>query len=170
MGEVHFKEFVGMLTEEQFTQTVKQYMDTVYRVALNCLRDPSAAEDVCQEVFLRLYRAGPDFESAEHARRWLIRVAVNECRRTLASPWRRVEPLENCETLSAPDDPAGVSAFRTMLSLPRRYRVVLHLYYYEGYSTAEIADMLSLRPSTVRSRLDRGREQLKRRLLEAENG
>ena len=59
-----------MLTEERFTQTVKQYMDTVYRVALNYLRDPAAAEDVCQEVFLRLYRFGPDFESEEH---WIVR-------------------------------------------------------------------------------------------------
>ena len=157
-----------MLTEESFTQTVKQYMDTVYRVALNYLRDPSAAEDVCQEVFLRLYRFGPDFESDEHCRRFLIRVAVNECKRTLASPWRRIEPLENCESLPT-DDPAGESVFRVMMSLPRRTRVVLHLYYYEGYKTAEIAEMLHLRPATVRSRLDRGREQLKQRLLEAEH-
>ena len=55
------------------------------------------------------------------------------------------------------------------MSLPRRYRVVLHLYYYEGYKTAEIAEMLRLRPSTVRSRLDRGREMLRQRLMEAEN-
>ncbi len=168
MGEVHFKESVGMLTEDRFTQTVKQHMDTVYRVALNCLRDPSAAEDVCQEVFLRLYRFGPEFESDEHCRRWLTRVAVNECKRTLASPWRRLEALETCETLPA-DDPAGESAFQVMMSLPRRYRVVLHLYYYEGYKTAEIAEMLRLRPSTVRSRLDRGREMLKQRLMEAEH-
>lgn len=158
-----------MLTEERFTQTVKQYMDTVYRVALNVLRDSAAAEDVCQEVFLRLYRFDPDFESEEHCRRWLIRVTVNECRRVLASPWRRVEPLENAETLPVQGEPAEESTFRVMMSLPRRYRVVLHLYYYEGYSTAEIAQMLSLRPSTVRSRLDRGRELLKQRLMEAEN-
>ena len=158
-----------MLTEEGFTRTVKQYMDTVYRAALNCLRDPAAAEDVCQQVFLRLYRFGPDFESDEHCRRWLLRVTVNECRRTFASPWRRMETLEACETLPASDDPAGESAFRAVLELPRRYRVVLHLYYYEGYKTAEIADMLRLRPSTVRSRLDRGREMLRQRLTEAEN-
>ncbi len=169
MGEVHFKEFVGMLTEERFSQMVKQYMDTVYRAALNYLRDPVAAEDVCQEVFIRLYRFGPDFESDEHCRRWLLRVAVNECRRALASPWRRVEPLENCEALPASADPAGENAFQVMMSLPRRYRVVLHLYYYEGYKTAEIAEMLRLRPSTVRSRLDRGREMLRQRLMEAEN-
>lgn len=158
-----------MLTEEKFTEAVKQYMDTVYRVALNYLRDGAAAEDVCQEVFLRLYRRAPELESPEHLRRWLIRVAVNECKRALTSPWRRVEPLETCETLPAPRDPAGESAFQMMLSLPRRYRVVLHLYYYEGYATGEIAQMLGIRPATVRSRLDRGREQLKQRLLEAEN-
>ena len=66
-----------MLTEEQFTRAVKQNMDTVYRVAVNYLRDPAAAEDVCQEVFLRLFRSSPEFESEEHCRNWLIR-ALND--------------------------------------------------------------------------------------------
>ena len=91
-----------MLTEEQFTQAVKQNMDTVYRVALNYLRDPAAAEDVCQEVFLRLFRSKPDFENKDHCRSWLIHVCINECKRALASPWRRAEPLENPELLEKP--------------------------------------------------------------------
>ena len=75
-----------MLTEEEFTQAVKMNMDTVYRVAVNCLRDPAAAEDVCQEVFLRLYRRQPELQDAQHCRNWLIHVCLNECRRVLASP------------------------------------------------------------------------------------
>ena len=158
-----------MLTEEQFTQAVKQNMDTVYRVALNYLRDPAAAEDVCQEVFLRLFRSKPDFENKDHCRSWLIHVCINECKRALASPWRRAEPLENPELLPLFEDPKDNSTFQMVMSLPKKYRIVLYLHYYEGYSTAEITKLLHLLPATVRSQLDRGRKQLKQLLLEAED-
>ena len=167
MGEKLFKE--SKMTEEIFTQTVKAYMDTIYRVALNYLRDPSAAEDVCQEVFLRLFRSGQSFEFPEHCRNWLIHVAINECRRVLASPWRRIVTTDVLPDMGDDSDPAGESVFETVMELPRKYRVVLHLYYYEGYSTKEIAQLLRLPNATVRSQLDRGREILKQRLLEAEH-
>ena len=157
------------MTEEIFTQTVKAYMDTIYRVALNYLRDPSAAEDVCQEVFLRLFRSGPSFDSPEHCRNWLIHVALNECRRALASPWRRIEIREELPSDSRVPTPEEESVFRAVMELPQKYRVVLHLYYYEGYSTKEIAGLLRRTESTVRSQLDRGRERLKQLLLEAEH-
>lgn len=73
-----------MMSETEFNTTVETYMDTLYRTALNYLRDSGAAEDVCQEVFLRLYRRSPSFDSEEHKRYWLLHVAVNECRRVLA--------------------------------------------------------------------------------------
>ena len=158
-----------MLTEEQFTRAVKQNMDTVYRVAVNYLRDPAAAEDVCQEVFLRLFRSGPEFESEDHCRNWLIHVCINECKRALASPWRRAESLVDPESLSLFEDPKDNSTFQLVMSLPKKHRIVLYLHYYEGYSTAEIAQLLHILPATVRSQLDRGRKQLKQLLLEAEH-
>ena len=158
-----------MLTEEQFTRAVKQNMDTVYRVAVNYLRDPAAAEDVCQEVFLRLFRSSPEFESEEHCRNWLIRVFINECKRALASPWRRTESLADPESLSLFENPKDNSTLQLVMSLPKKYRIVLYLHYYEGYSTAEIAKLLHILPATVRSQLDRGRKQLKQLLLEAEH-
>ena len=136
-----------MLTEEEFTQAVKMNMDTVYRVAVNCLRDPAAAEDVCQEVFLRLYRRQPDLQDAQHCRNW----------------------LDDQSALSLFEDPVDNSTFQLVMSLPEKYRTALYLFYYEGYSTAEIAKLLHILPATVRSRLDRGRKQLKQMLLEAEH-
>ena len=157
-----------MLTDEQFTRAVKQNMDAVYRVAVNYLRDPSSAEDVCQEVFLRLFRSKPDFESEDHCRNWLIHVCINECRRVLASPWRKTEPLDP-ESLSLFEDPKDNSTFQLVMSLPKKYRIVLYLHYYEGYSAEEIAKLLHIPSATVRSQLDRGRKQLKQLLLEAEH-
>ena len=72
----------------EFTILAEGHMDLVYRVALNCVRHPTDADDVTQNVMLRLLRAGPQFESEEHARRWLIRVTANESKRLLSAPWR----------------------------------------------------------------------------------
>ncbi|MBR1456835.1 MAG: sigma-70 family RNA polymerase sigma factor [Oscillospiraceae bacterium] len=141
----------------------------VYRIALNYLRDAAAAEDVGQEVFLRLFRAGPELEGPEHLKHWLIRVAINESKRALASPWRALAPLDEQREQPAFSSPETGDTFRAVMALPRRYRVVLYLHYYEGYKAVEIAKLLRLPASTVRTRLARGRELLKQRLLEAEH-
>ena len=116
-----------------------------------------------------MFRSGQNFDSAEHCRNWLIHVAINECRRALASPWRRIVTTDVLPDTGDDSDPAGESVFETVMELPRKYRIVLHLYYFEGYSTKEIAQLLRLPNATVRSQLDRGREILKQRLLEAEH-
>ena len=158
-----------MLTDTQFTQAVEQYADMVYRIALNYLRDPAAAEDAGQEVFLRLLRSRGDFQGGAHLKHWLVRVTINECKRALASPWRKVEPLEaqiGSPVFSTPDNR---EVFDLVMSLPRKYRVALYLHYYEGYKAAEIAQLLRIPASTVRTRLDRGRALLKERLTEVED-
>jgi RNA polymerase sigma-70 factor (ECF subfamily) len=158
-----------MLTEEQYTQAVKKNMDTVFRVAVNYLRDSETAEDVCQEVFLRLFRCRKDFSGEDHIRNWLIHVCINECKRSAASLWRQTESLDEIPDQNLFTEQEDNSTFQLVMSLPRKYRVVLYLHYYEGYSTEEIAKLLHILPSTVRSQLARGREQLKQMLLEAEN-
>ena len=157
-----------MLAEEQYTRAVKENMDTVYRVAVNYLRDPTTAEDVCQETFLRLFRCKTPFSGEEHIRSWLIHVCLNECKRSVSSPWRRAESMEEIPEQAFPDTRED-DTLQLVMSLPRKYRMVLYLHYYEGYSTAEIAKLLHILPSTVRSQLTRGREKLKQLLLEAEN-
>lgn len=152
---------------EQFTRVARTYMDTVYRVALNYMKSPDAADDITQEVFLRLLRTETLFESEEHIRNWLIRVTINECKRDLASRWRRVEPLEAyAEKLSFSSE-ENSETYRIVMRLPRKYRMVIYLHYYEGYSTAEIAQMLGSKQSTVCTQLERGRKLLKTMLLEA---
>ena len=154
---------------EQFTRIARKYMDTVYRVALNYLRSPDAADDITQEVFLRLLRSETLFASEEHIRNWLIRVTINECKRDLASRWRKVEPLEAYAEKLAFSSEENSETYRIVMRLPRKYRMVIYLHYYEGYSTSEIAQMLGSKQSTVCTQLERGRKLLKTMLLEADD-
>jgi len=158
-----------MLTDEKFTELVESHMNMVYRLALSYLKEPTAAEDAAQEVFLRLYRRAPEFENAEHARHWLVRVTINECKRLAASAWKNVSALEEGFFKEDAPDGKGQEIYELVMTLPVKYRVVLHLHYYEGYSTGEIAAMLKRPAATVRSQLERGRKLLKKELLEAEN-
>ena len=109
------------------------------------------------------------FICCRNCRNWLIHVCLNECRRVLASPRSAELPLDDQPALSLFEDPVDNSTFQLVMSLPEKYRTALYLFYYEGYSTAEIAKLLHILPATVRSRLDRGRKQLKQMLLEAEH-
>lgn len=155
------------MTEERFVGLAKKYMDTVFRLAYSFLKNSADAEDVTQNTLLKLYQSGEDFQSEEHVRAWLIRVAANECRSLLRSSWRTVEPLEQyMETLDLPG-PEHEDLFRVVMALPDRYRVVIYLHYYEGYSSDEIARMLNISAATVRTRLARARARLKKDLAEA---
>ena len=157
-----------MMNDEQFTRLIKRYIDTVFRVALNYLKNPADAEDVTQTTFEKLLKEKRSFESDEHIRNWLIRVAVNECKRLLRSPWRRVEPIEDYLTAVEFDNPAHAELYRAVMGLPKKYRMAIYLHYYEGYSTQEIGQILHIPKNTVCSHLKRGRELLKLELQEAE--
>lgn len=147
----------------------RQYAPAVYRLAYARTGNRADAEDVMQEVFLRLVKAGPDFDSEEHAKAWLLRVASNCANDLFRLPWRRrEEPLD--ENLSAPERPEEGSVTQAVLSLPARYRIPIHLYYYEGYSVAEIARILGRSEGTVKSRLFRARDLLRNQLREEEDG
>ena len=155
-----------MLTEREYTQAAERYLDMVYRIALNWFRHPSDAEDAAQEAMLRLWRTDTDFQSEEHLRRWLVKVTVNECKRISLRPWRsRSEALEDCDG-PVFEDREKRELYEAVMELPGKYRVPLYLYYYEGYAVNEVGELLGLRPSTVQTRLARGREKLKKMLTE----
>ena len=155
-----------MMTEKQFTEDVEQYLDMVYRIALNWFRIPADAEDVAQTVMLRLWQTETVFESEAHLRHWLTRVTVNCCKDLSRKAWkRRTVPLEAAaEPVFA--DPARQTLFQEVMALPGKYRVPLYLYYYEGYSVAEVGALLEMKPSTVQTRLARARARLKTQMEE----
>lgn len=153
-----------MLTNESFAELAEKYIDCVYRVALNALKNPADAEDVTQEVFLRLLRREGEFESAEHARHWLIRVAVNESRRAARSPWRRALPLEDWAEALTFETPERSGLFYAVMALPEKYGTVVYLHYYEGYGVKELSMLLRRPESTVKSQLLRARARLRETL------
>lgn len=141
---------------------VTQNENRLYRAALAILGDPQEAEDAVQDAFIRFLECRP--ENLENSSAWLMRVLVNGCKSRLRLVWRRVGPLP--DTLATPG-PEEREELEELFSLPPEDRAVIHLHYYEGWSTNEIAQMLGQRPGSVRSRLSRAREKL-RKLLEKE--
>ena len=157
------------MDNKQFCLALHDFKDTVYRVALNYLKNPHNAEDICQEVFVRLYRTVKPPEEHEHLKAWLIRVTLNECKRFLASPWNRLCSIDECLQLPFFDQPELNGVYSAVMKLPQKYRIAIYLHYYEGYSTGEIGSILGISTSAVCSRLERARKKLKIMLLEEEN-
>ncbi len=146
------------------TGAVDRWGPAVYRLACAATGNRSDADDVFQEVFLRYHRSAPEFASETHEKAWLLRVTANRTRSLLASPWRRRSvPLEDVYACSGPEESAVAEA---LAALPPGDRTLLHLYYYEGYRTEELARLLGRKSTTVRSQLTRARQKLARLLKE----
>jgi RNA polymerase sigma-70 factor (ECF subfamily) len=158
-----------MFSDEEFNAIAETYMDSIFRLALNYTKNYAEAEDITQNVLIKLYRAKTKFENKDHLRYWLFRVAVNECKRTLLSPWRRNESIELLENAFTFDETESREVFEAVMALPKKYRVPIYLYYYEDYSTEEIAKLLNIPGATIRTQLRRGREQLRDSLGGDEN-
>lgn len=155
------------LTQEQRTSEVQRWSDMVWRLALARTASVPDAEDVFQEVFLRYFRHEDRFENDEHRKAWLLRCTINRCKSVVASPWRRrIVPLETAEEVGVEDDYREV--YSAVLSLPSKYRAVIHLHYFEGLSVHEIAQTLNVPEGTVKSQLSRGRALLRDMLEEVE--
>ena len=160
---------VGTTQRNEFKATVERHRDMVFRLAYTYMRDAADADDVAQDVFVKLLRHDAPFESDEHLRNWLVRVTINQCRSLFRRPWRRVEDLESyAETLAMPTE-EHTDLFVHVMRLPEKYRVPLVLHYWGNYSTDEVASLLRTRPATVRTRLARARAQLRTLLNEEEN-
>ncbi len=142
-------------------QLVADNENRLYRAALAILGDPREAEDAVQDAFVALIEKAP--RELENPGAWLLRVLVNGCKSRLRLRWRQVGPLP--ENLPTPG-PEEREELEELFALPPEDRAVIHLFYYEGYSTQEIARMTGQRPGTVRSRLSRARQRLKKLLEE----
>lgn len=145
-------------------ELARAYAPAIYRLAYARTGSRADAEDIMQEVFVRLLRARPDFADRAHARAWLLRVAANCANDWFRAPWRRREgPLT--DALPAPEHEDG-GVVEAVLALPAKYRTAVHLYYYEELSVAEIAKITGKSESAVKSRLFRARVLLREMLKE----
>ena len=153
------------MNTDQRTLAVERWGDMVWRLALARTANVSDAEDVFQEVFLRYFRHEGRFDSDEHRKAWLIRCTVNRAKSLLASPWRRrTVPLETAAQVGVEDEYREV--YSAVLALPAKYRAVIHLFYFEGLTVADIAAALGAPEGTVKSQLSRGRALLREALKE----
>ncbi len=151
-------------TNREITEIYERQFDTVYRVCFMYMKNEADADDAAQETFFRLIHKGPAFESCAHEKAWLIRTAANICKDMLRKASRRHEPLYDHAEIAAPSDPHYRDLYDSILALPAKYKEVIYLYYYEGFNTAEIADILKRPGSTVRNYLSEARKLLKERL------
>ena len=152
-------------TECFYEEVIQRNSEAVYRLAYSLVRTRSDADDIYQEVFLRYVRKKPVFDSTEHEKAWFLRVTVNCCKNYWKSPWvqRRSgleeDALEKEASCEAVDEDRIL--IETVKQLPEKYRVVIHLFYYEELSVEEIGKITGAKPSTVRTRLTRARRILK---------
>ena len=155
------------LTRQEAERLVNTYADLILRLSYTYLKSTDDAQDICQTVFLKLLQKPQAFSSPEHEKAWIIRTTINACKDHLKSHWRKTTvPIEAAQHVPAPAAEPG-SILASVNLLPPKYRAVIYLHYYEGYTAPEIAQLLGRLPSTVNTQLRRGREQLKT-LLEKE--
>jgi RNA polymerase sigma-70 factor (ECF subfamily) len=150
-------------------EVVERYADMVFRIAFTHTKNRADAEDLFQEVFLKLCRSAPRFSSEEHRKAWLIRTTVHQSYNLLGSAWRRLVVLGEFER-QAEQEEVGGEVLEALRALPLKARAVVELFYYEGMSIAEIAAALGLPGNTVKSRLLRARRALKKALSEGAFG
>ena len=150
------------MTEQELSNAMKTYGDTVYRLALCRLQNAADAEDVYQDVFLRLLEQRAIHWDGEHLKAWLIRTALNRCADLGRLRQRRgTLSLEEVPDMARPVDEAAVELWDTVARLPEKLRTAVHLFYGEGYESGEIGALLGIPAATVRSRLRRARAELR---------
>lgn len=153
-------------TERQAERLLDQYGNSVLRLAYSYLRNMSDVEEILQETLIRYLQTAPEFENSAHEKAWLMKVAANLSKNRIDYNQRRATD-ELKEELLAQDQEDLSFVWEAVKALPEQYRETIHLFYYEGYSTAQIARILTRKESSVRSDLRRGREKLKQVLKEA---
>lgn len=144
----------------------EKYSDMIFRIAYSYTNNRQDAEDIVQDMFVKLIELNKTFESDEYEKSWIIRVTVNLCKNKLKLFWNRntcsLTETENFAHFDEKDE----FVLEAVMKLTENYRIIVYLHYYEGYKTAEIANILKKRESSVRSALSRAREQLKKILKE----
>ena len=145
----------------------EKYQNNLYAVAFNICKNAEDAKDIVQETFIQYYSLRKEFDNEQHIRAWLIRVAINKAKNINRSFWRKNKrPLEDYMESLTFETPESEELFETVMALPEKFRIVIHLFYYEDYAIHEIAGILKLSESNVKVRLSRGRSLLKEKLQE----
>ena len=157
---------------DSIRESIERYSDMVYRLAFSMMKNKYDADDIHQEVFVQYINHYQTLESEEHKKAWLIRVTINTCKNWWKSAWqRKVCGMLEGQEVSRQEDTISqweqrYPIIEQVRNLPQKYRVVIHLFYYEEMSIKEMSEILELKESNVRARLTRARQKLKEILEE----
>lgn len=154
-----------MRSQQQANNAIEKYADTVRRICMVHLKNEADTEDIFQTVFLKYLLSSVVFENDEHEKAWLIRVTINACKDLLKSFFRsKTVSLEEVLEQPAAPNQEYHDVMKAVLSLPEKYRDAIYLYYYEGYSAAQIGKILYKNQNTVYTLLNRAKKQLRQPL------
>jgi len=151
--------------EENLSQTIEEIyarnVNMIYQVSFSYMRNKADTEDVVEDVFVNLLKTKIVFESFEHEKAWLLRTAINLCKNALKHWRRRNADIDDYENIQGENPFAPSETLRAVMELPDKYKEVIYLHYYEGYTTAEIAQILKRNHSTIRNHLQEAKKILK---------
>lgn len=143
-------------------EVIQREKDLVYRLAFSQCHQKDQAGDIFQNVMYRYLKRKPTFESLEHEKAWFIRVTLNCSKTSLKSFWNnRVEEIDEQAYIFEKKE---IDLTPYLNKLPKKYNAVLYLFYYEGYSTKEMAELLHIKENNVRVLLNRARNQLRKEI------
>lgn len=148
IGDIYMEE------NQYFEYIIKEYSDMVFRLAISRTGNKEHAEDIYQEVFLRLAKRNPKFENKEHEKAWLIKVTIN-CTKNF---WNANTYLKNLEELKEEikfETKEKSEAYYAVMELSKQYRTIIYLYYYEKYKISEISKILNIKEGTIKSRISK---------------
>ena len=149
-------------SEKDFVSTYNHYVDMIYRLCFSFLKNKEDTEDAVQSVFVKYLKNRKRFENEHHEKAWFIVTSSNVCKDMLRQSWRHNVSIETYESIPDTEDSADNDVYMAILDLPHKYKTVVYLYYYEGYKTHEIAEMLHKPSSTIRNHLTEARRHLKK--------
>lgn len=152
---------IAVDVENQLKEHYLLYKDMVFRISMIYVANIEDAKDITQEVFIRLMKHGFNFEDDNHEKKWLIRVTKNLCCDYHRSKWSKRESFDEIEKQYYQNDHESFETLEEIMKLSDKYKLIIILYYYEGYQIKEIAEMLNKKESTIKMRLKRAKEILK---------
>ena len=150
--------------DKEFVEIYERHVQTVWHICLAYMKNRDDAQDAVQETFLKLYRCPDSFSGPDHEKAWLIVTASNLCKDMLKHWWRKREDIDSHLDLEGQETGGTDTTLEEVMKLPDKYKTVIYLYYYEGYSSIEIGRMLQKPDSTIRNYLSRAKKILKSRL------
>jgi RNA polymerase sigma-70 factor (ECF subfamily) len=153
------------MTKEDYIQIINRYSDSLFRIAYSICQNRQDAEDAVQTTFFKFYTLKKNFQNDEHIKNYLIKMTVNHCKSIFSASWKKkvvlFDEFKNDEYYTLDTNDEHYELYKAVMSLPEKLRIVIHLYYFEDYSVKEISELISVKETTIQTRLMRARTKLK---------